>query len=413
MTIIRKYLPQINSNCFRAINKVYTNLGLKPLKDFQLLQKTSGTDVFRFASDYKCQVPYKAVEYTYVNIGKKSDLSYKSEVLSFFDASGRIIQRYFRKGGQNTELYTYDYARNKRTIEKSRLKTSHINKEFITPELANIAGRWVKESTEPQIIYKFIRDLVRKGKEATMVLSKKVQHNPQNADVERITFTRYPINLGFEPKTNKQVVSGTITHHSTDIELTDVRQSGNIDIDLRDEFLKYRFIDPRSNEGMELMTRQFLREKSLDDLGIFVSASNKQVPKNSSGYFSVWDQEICYSPNIKAGDASAAVNTAAHEVEHAYQHSLIGRIGRGYTKYETNALQKFGFPDEAERNRAVYYAMARDDYPKLSETEDLSQNIRYMNNLLEVDARKAGKAAEENYRKYRANFEFFEQFYHS
>lgn len=57
--------------------------------------------------------------------------------------------------------------------------------------------------------------------------------------------------------------------------------------------------------------------------------------------------------------------------------------------------------------------MARDDYPKLSETEDLSQNIRYMNNLLEVDARKAGKAAEENYRKYRANFEFFEQFYHS
>ena len=92
------------------------------------------------------------------------------------------------------------------------------------------------------------------------------------------------------------------------------------------------------------------------------------------------------------------VSTASHEAEHAYQHSLIGRLGRAKTYYEkTCRWDKGPLKFEYEIVEARKYAEARDNYPILNPKEDLSKNEDYQNNYLELKARLASKIATEIY----------------
>ena len=122
--------------------------------------------------------------------------------------------------------------------------------------------------------------------------------------------------------------------------------------------------------------------------------------KNTAGYFDEERNEIVYAMNT-----SDFVRTSAHEVEHAYQYCQIGRVGKGYSQYGKNSRKIYGKIEGLQESMEAYkYSIASINYPKLTDEEDLSKNMDYMNNYLEIKAREAGERASNEYREKGAEF---------
>lgn len=257
-----------------------------------------------------------------------------------------------------------------------------------------------------------VSEFVKEGKKALQLLTRRVDYDPKDMDFEQITYTKYPLNLGFGKKSDKQVLSAKIKKGNKDVKISELKQTANLGIDESDEFLKYRILDPRTADGMEYLTYKFLRDKNLDKLYLRVYPLDSDVGKNSAGYFSARKSQICYSPVLENYYSEDVVAVVAHETEHAYQHSLIGRVGKGINSYEYEALREFGPIEYGDNNfrKSIEYAIARDEYPSYSSTEDLSRNRLYQENLLEVDAFAVEEPAKKAYTKNLKNFEFFDQF---
>lgn len=72
---------------------------------------------------------------------------------------------------------------------------------------------------------------------------------------------------------------------------------------------------------------------------------------------------VLISDNLrKSGPTDVIVATAGHETDHALRHSLIGRLGAGRTRYETNAWQVLGPLSIEELEEAIRCKMGREKY---------------------------------------------------
>lgn len=412
MSIISTYLPRVNSKCFRTINSIRTNLGMRPFKDSKLLEKIEKADVVDFSKNIGLKVPKEAKTYSYVKIGKKSDNVFSREIVSFFDSQKRLISRVFQENGINVKQRLYSYKKKTRIIQTREYSTSRLPETYrANIDICNKLGDWHVVSLEKQIKEK-VSEFVKEGKKALQLLTRRVDYDPKDMDFEQITYTKYPLNLGFGKKSDKQVLSAKIKKRNKDVEISELKQTANLGIDESDEFLKYRILDPRTADGMEYLTYKFLRDKNLDKLYLRVYPLDSDVGKNSAGYFSARKSQICYSPVLENYYPEDVVAVVAHETEHAYQHSLIGRVGKGINSYEYDALREFGPIEYGDNNfrKSIEYAIARDEYPSYSATEDLSRNRLYQENLLEVDAFAVEEPAKKAYTKNLKNFEFFDQF---
>lgn len=412
MSIISTYIPRVSSKCFRTVNSMRTALGMRPFKDAKLLVKEDNVAIDKFSKDISIKTPKEAITYSYVSIGRKSDNDFSREVISFFDSQKRLIVRLFKENGVNVKQRLYSYKKKTRIIqtkEYSRARLPETCRANI--DICNKLGDWHVVSLEKQIKEK-VSKFVKEGKKALQLLTRRVDYDPKDMDFEQITYTKYPLNLGFGKKSDKQVLSAKIKKGNKDVEISELEQTANLGIDESDEFLKYRILDPRTADGMEYLTYKFLRDKNLDKLYLRVYPLDSDVGKNSAGYFSARKSQICYSPVLENYYSEDVVAVVAHETEHAYQHSLIGRVGKGINSYEYEALREFGPIEYGDNNfrKSIEYAIARDEYPSYSATEDLSNNRLYQENLLEVDAFAVEEPAKKAYTKNLKNFEFFDQF---
>ncbi len=412
MSIISTYFPRVNSKCFRAINNIRTNFGMRPFKDSKLLEKIEKADVVDFSINIGLKAPKDAKTYSYVKVGKKSDNAFSREIVSFFDSQKRLISRVFKENGINVKQRLYSYKKRTRVIQTKEYSIERLPEKYRENlDICNKLGDWHVVSLEKQIKEK-VSEFAKNGKKALQLFTRRVDYNPKDMDSQQITYTKYPLNLGFGKKSDKQVLCAKIQKKNKDVEILDLKQSENLGLDTGDEFLKYRILDPRTADGMEYLTYKFLKDKNLDKLYLRVYPLDADVAKNSAGYFSARKSQICYSPALENYYPEDIVAVVAHETEHAYQHSLIGRIGKGRNSYEYDALREFGpieYGDEKFR-KSIEYAIARDDYPTYSATEDLSRNRLYNENLLEVDAFAVEEPARKAYMKSQENFEFFDQF---
>lgn len=406
------FTPKIRSAGFRTLNKCRTSLGFKPLRDYKLLHKAENIDVSSY-NERDWLMPHWADTFDIVRVGKKSDPNFIREVISFYDRDNNVIERLFRQNGMNTRKKIYSKGYKSRTI---------VTKDFVPPKveaginvplkLRNLAGNWRDKISELQIIeeYPVLRGYF-KGKQIDKspvgLYTKRVEYSPSGDkdSVRNITFTKYPINFGFQKPSDKKVISGTLVKKGKDVELTDIHKTDNLKIDLNDEFLKYRFIDPRSDEGLRLLTDYFIKKRGLEPLHIYVNPSSASVKESSLGYF--WNGELHYSDKLQKLCSDEAVDTVAHEVEHAYQHAQIGRLGKSESRYETNAENLLPPIEFDEIKEAVKYAIARDAYPV---TNKSMENPLYRDNYLEVKAREAGRKAKDMYRANMENYKFFNWF---
>ena len=412
MSIISTYLPRVNSKCFRTVNSMRTALGMRPFKDAKLLVKEDNVAIDKFSKDISIKTPKEAKTYSYVKIGKKSDNVFSREIVSFFDSQKRLIARIFQENGINVKQRLYSYKKKTRIIQTREYSTARLPETYrANIDIYNKLGDWHVVSLEKQIKEK-VSKFVKEGKKALQLLTRRVDYDPKDMDFEQITYTKYPLNLGFGKKSDKQVLSAKIKKGNKDVKISELEQTANLGIDESDEFLKYRILDPRTADGMEYLTYKFLRDKNLDKLYLRVYPLDADVGKNSAGYFSARKSQICYSPVLENYYSEDVVAVVAHETEHAYQHSLIGRVGKGINSYEYEALREFGPIEYGDNNfrKSIEYAIARDEYPSYSATEDLSRNRLYQENLLEVDAFAVEEPAKKAYTKNLKNFEFFDQF---
>ncbi len=352
-----------------------------------------------------------AATYSIARLCKSGDKSWSKEIITFFDNSKRIIQRYFLTNGVNEKMSVYEYPDGvTRVVTSKKFIAPDKDNEIYTSSVKNVLGRWVDFKQEVQKIFK-PPCASSNGKFFPKVYIKTTEYeNPISGNMRKITFIDYPVKAA-SASGLKRVISGRMTNNNGVINLFDVKKSDNLDLSLDDEFLKFRFAGVRNDEGLEALTKYFLNKRGLAPLKVCVAPSSISLDKRDLGWFSLGDRTIRFTQELKNRPSLFSVNTSAHEVEHAFQYSMIGRLGKGRSSYETEALLKQGDLDLEGVREALKYVTARDNYPRDLSAESLRHNSEYMKkNYMERKAREAGKAAEEAFMADMKNYVFFEIF---
>ena len=378
MTIVGK----INISNKPAVRKV---------KDYFLHTKTGKMNVQDFKIS-NCEIPKEALEFSYLKIGKKSDNLFSKEIIAFFDTTGKLIQQVFKTNGEEFAKRDYSYLKN-----HTRVVDIYEAGEKIASELQKIN---ISKNNAKQLLTKRINYLQDKNK------------NP----IQEIIFTHFP-QIGKQKIEPKLVASAKVIERNGQKVLTDFQKSGfssTFNISKNDKYLLFRFLGLNTEEGLIELTKRLLKEKQIFKLNLKIKVSPTLLDENLEGGFSVRNRGINYSSSIMKKLPLRAVNTIAHEVEHAYQYSQIGRLGKGKSAYETDALNLLGDLKFKDMIEAIKYADAIYEYPRYVPGEDLSKNEKYLSNYLEVKAREAGRIAEEKYmHSNMQNYLFFDLAYNS
>lgn len=375
----------------QILDVVRAALGLKQ-KTYKLLEKTKRVAIGKFPKD-SWAVPDDADTFTRVRIGKTADKNYWHEIVSFFNKDGKIIKQCEKSSDKPRLIRTFEHGF---TLTD---KTVGISTKKITTEkwLSDAAGisRWHTVSVEDQFVH-----LLPLQKDENYRFPRKVHINKTEYDIASegdrfsVTMTEYPANYGVEPKSAKKVMGVTLDVKEDGIpEIVGTVQSENVQFPVDDKFLAFRFLTGKHKQ--ESLTKFLLREKGLEGANVSVSTSSYHVSDNASACFNSVFGAIYFKtvPTL-----SLPASTAAHEVEHAYQYAQIGRLNGGMSKYEKHCASIYPpLTDSAEKSEAVKYLQASINYPSLSPTEDLSKNMAYQNNYLEVKAREAGARVHQEY----------------
>lgn len=181
---------------------------------------------------------------------------------------------------------------------------------------------------------------------------------------------------------NKSNVEISLKKEAKDIKILGI--TGN-DAKLIEEiynnpFCNYMYLRP--DVKAKYYTRFFVKEKGLLPLNIKSIANSKKVSKNSAAHFNPFEGEVHYKNEY------ITPSTAAHEVEHAFQHSLIGKDQSGFSPFQKRAFNLLGSCTKNEKSKALRYKKANDNYPRdLSNITNLREYPPYWKNGLERGAR--------------------------
>ncbi len=370
MLQISKYAPNLDYYIFTKANSVRQVLGLPRKTEYTLLAKNEHIDISQIDKDKHWRTPKSAVAFNYVKIGKKFNEDFSREIISFLDETGRIIERVFRENGANVKQRTYKYDKETRTIEHKTFDTSRICDDIKSQKARNIWGMWKKEYSEKQWIYKIKDILTKNGKPATLLRTKRTTNLSEDGTTRKITLTEFPLNKKLRGQRQKITASGIIEVRNHRVKLHKFEHSDNINLDENDEYLKFRFLDLFNPDGLKILGKHYIQKRGLAPLSLYIEPNSANVKPNSEACFSPATREIRFSPKVLKQYILDIIDTIAHEVEHAYQHSQIGRLGKGRCDYEFEAFRKFGeIENLEEREEALRYAIARENYPKLTDDE--------------------------------------------
>ncbi len=406
MSYLSIITPKIRAYGFRAANHVREFCGFKPAKDFVVQLKQENVPIAQLTDEFVA--PKDAKTFKYVKIGKNSDTEYSQEIISFYDQFDEPVQKIVRENGVNVRKQDFVYGDAARKIitylpENAQETINRWGKDFF-----NAVGTWKTKSEEIQYVMSptvTLKDGTRR--KIKYVETKKTNiEDVDGVETRRIVVTKYPSTVIGLPK-DKKVLEATLVRNGETFDLTDVKKTGDFKFTLDDKFLKYRLLDVRTPEGVNAYIHDLLKERGLDQLGIDIYSVSKPMSEvRHSGCFRPGSGaiEIVNSMQRFPDDV---VDTFAHEVEHAYQHAQIGRLGRGNTAYEARARQVLGDINpfnKDELSEAMKYADAKDVYPKI---HNGMEDPLYRDNYLEVKARETGEKALQEYRADEGNYFFF------
>lgn len=339
---------------------------------YVLLEKAENMNVKNSA--YSLSAPEGAETVSVVTIGKRgTDTLYKT-ITAYFDKNKKLLRKQISGNGINIRR---NYETTGNNVAKLRkIVTEKFNDDVCAFEPVQI---------EEQKTYKLTD---RKNSSTKLTLFK----NVIDGDVIHSTITEYPFN-GHGALRYLRKTLGLDLEFRKDIPyIVSTFETSNAKFPVSDRFLPFRFILDEKKK-LHSMTKFLLKEKGLEKLNTEVYFSDK-VGKHTAGYFDDTTNEIVYNPEAK----SHVADLSAHEVEHAYQYSQIGRIDKGYTQYARKAKKLYGgIIDDKSRLEAHKYAVAAQNYPKMNNDDKPSEIPGYTNNYLEVKAREAAQKVKNEY----------------
>ena len=345
-------------------------------------------------------VPENAKSYSMITIGKKDNPDFQRYVVSFKDADGGVVRKIIAGTGMNSIIRDYQKGTFVKDgwnefLEHRHIKTKEANPTTNTWELKQEEDQYIHLSTNK---YKYQKGFARK---LHIDKNEYIRDNEQEKVIA--TMTEYPYTLGFEDKSAKKVAGVDMTLKGHRPHINEVLPNTNVELPKDDEFLPFRFL--LGEQKQTCLTQNVLDRKGIGNLGIGIYYSKDIVPQNSEGLFNHLDGNIYY----KCASTAHPVKIAGHEGEHAYQYSLIARLGKLLSKF--GVVCKTNLPpitDLKEMDKGYKYVVAAEKYPKISDTENLKNNMEYWNNDLEAGARAEAEKLAQLYEKGR---EFFQKIF--
>ena len=358
---------------------------------FVLLEKTPKINIQQYKT-FSDNTPQNADSFTFVTIGMKDDKNFKKKITTFYSGEN-IVQRLFETSDGERIIREYEHLG--QDVKGSNCKY----RKIVQKKMADGRPEFVTNLIEEMRTY--ISETKKNKKAGKNCLKLEIIKNIIDGNKISATITEYPFNGDRKvPKiSNLRKIAGLeIELNESTPNITGTFETTNVKLPANDKYLPYRFILDTKTKIKEL-TKHFIKEKNLDKLNIKVRVEDT-LGNNTAGYFDEERNEIVY-----AMSTCDFARTSAHEVEHAYQYGQIGRVGKGYSQYGRNSRKIFGPIDNLQESMEAYkYSIASINYPKLSDEEDLSKNMDYMNNYLEVKAREAGERASKEYKEKGAEF---------
>ena len=363
---------------------------------FVLLEKTQKINIDQYKT-LSANTPQNADSFTFVTIGKREDKNYKKKITTFYSGEN-IVERLCESTEGERIIREYEHIGH--DVKNSNCRY----RKIVQKKMAKAKPEFITDLIEE--IRTYISETKKNKKTGKNSLKLEIIKNIIDGNKISATITEYPFN-GDKKKAKipglRKIAGLEIELNESTPIITGTFETTNIKLPSNDKYLPYRFILDTKTKIKEL-TKHFIREKNLEKLNIKVRIEDT-LGKNTAGYFDEERNEIVY-----AITTSDIVKTPAHEVEHAYQYCQIGRAGKGYTQYGRNSRKIYGPIDNLQESMEAHkYSIASINYPKLTDEEDLTQNMAYMNNYLEVKAREAGEKASKEYKE--SGAEFNKQFF--
>ena len=371
-------------NITKSLDSLIGQVRHKPIKSkvrdskYILFEKSQPLPVSNL-NNMSGHIPENAVTYSYINIGKKNMPDFQKTVITFNDKDDQVIRKIFVGTGMTSKIRDYEKNVYAKDGWNEFLEHRHIKTKEVTPD----GNGWQPVQEEDQYIhlsttkYKYKRGFARK-----LHINKNEYHHDNGQNKIVATITEYPYNMGFQNIKDKKVMEVEMSIKNNRPHIDDVLPSTNVELPKNDEYLPYRFL--LGEQKQTSITQKVLDDKGVGNLGVGIYYSKDIVPKNSEGMFNHFDGNIYYRDVSK----SHPVKIAGHEGEHVYQYSLIGRLGKLLSKF--GIICKTHLPsvtDIKEMDKGYKCVIAAEKYPKLSETENLKNNLDYWENGLEVGAR--------------------------
>ena len=390
-------MVSIKFNIFKKnCDSVFKNSNLQT--QYRLLQKTECIPISKYPDDL-WGIPEGAKYYTVVKVGRKDNPNFKREITTFYDDKN-IISRCRKGTGIRNQIRSYQCF-SETVNDTVNTRPKHSNTRIIrTEEYFPEKREFLPIQEEEQYIYNntFLdKDGVQK-KSTKLHINKNKYSYDYDVPIIHSTMTEYPENYNREPQISKKVLGADMIIRKNIPFIVGNKNAVNVPFPQNDTFLPYRFL--MGEQKQISLTQYFLKEKHLENLGINIYVSPYEVGENAVAHFDPEDGNIVFKEVYRK---KHPVRTAAHEAEHAFHHSMIGRLGKGRTNYERKCernLEPLSTIEEIEEG--FKYLIAKENYPKLPKSGDLSQNMEYKNNYLEVCARNAAKKAGEKYDEGRA-----------
>lgn len=355
---------------FKIISSLDKSLNLcssvRKTAKFKLIEKTDKLPVEKDQLKILSFLPEKAESYSSVTIGKADDINYKKTIMTFYSSDGDIIRKVFNCS--DGEIVIRDYTQREELLKGDI--AAKIRK-IITKTFDNNTYNYNIERVEEQKAAK------SPNKDIKLQINKNIIKDAY-IDASVTEYTKNA-NKKFNKKDNK-VLSLKILLSQGMPKISDVFVK-NIKFSPEDKYLPFRMIF-EDNLKRFSFAKFILKEKGLDSLNVMIKFSNN-LRKGVAAYFSEFENSLVFN----TFSTENPIKLVAHEVQHAYQYSQIGRIGKGKSKYciQSRAI-KGDITDPKERSLALNYYVASEKYPSLDGNSSISNNPDYFNNLLEFDA---------------------------
>ena len=380
-----------------------------------LLSNVVKKDIKKLVTPMVEYTPRGATKYSHVQFSSPENPNYSHEIVSFFDKDSNIIGRVSRETGK-PDIYTeYGAWENLDSTYDSvtkyrKIKRVAVSRNKAVPESHIVVGNETgfrfdlqKDSDLP---------MLPKNNVFTHVISEELQHlykkmprfnlSKECEEADRtVLYTGITRRYGNNPeipnqislKTNDMVFkNGTCGRGTTSTNLFLQKSGKDVKINSyegdkytineisKNPFAPYFYLRPEVKA--KYITKRCAKERGLTPLNI--KSSVKLNDGNSGAYFSSNKGEVCYEKKDEI-----VPSTAAHEIEHAYQHALAAQNGKtNPTSYEKRAFNLLGKCPKTKKVEAESYENAIENYPRnLDEIKNLREYLPYWDNELEKGAR--------------------------